>query len=216
MVLVSVVLAGASLLGQYLRFFHGIDSTFENLDVEEEANFPTYYNTLLLLAAAFVLATIARLQRLAGDPMSTRWTVLSVIFLVLSMDEAVGIHEESGRLMPEIGVLGGALTGWVAPAGVAVVIAGLYFIPFFRDLRNPHRLRFAASACVYVAGAFVVELAENAMVSTTNGETWRYQLVATLQEILEMVGVSLFIWALLKFIESREPLLRAAVHVGNR
>jgi hypothetical protein len=30
-----------------------------------------------------------------------------------------------------------------------------------------------------------------------------------------MIGVSLFIWALLKFIERREPVLRATVELGD-
>lgn len=216
LVLVSIALAAVSLFSQYLRFFHGIDSTFENFDLDAEANFPTYYSSLLLLFAASLLAVIARYQRLAGDRMSSRWRVLAAIFFVLSMDEVVGIHEESGRIVPQSGVLGGILyNAWVVPTGIAVTIVGLYFFPFFRVLPNPHRVRFIASAFVYVGGALVTELAEGVVESRTGPGTWRFQLLATFQEMLEMVGVSLFIWTLLKFIEWRDPVFRATVHVSD-
>src|SRR5262245_49442061 len=49
LVLLSVAFAAASVFGQYLRFFHGVDQytrfgLIDNFDVDEEANFPTYYN----------------------------------------------------------------------------------------------------------------------------------------------------------------------------
>jgi hypothetical protein len=218
LLIVSVALGAASLLGQYFRFFHGIDnSRFENFDLEEEANFPTYWSSLLLLVAACLLAVIARLRRLAADPMFSRWRVLAVIFFVLSMDEVVGIHEESGRLVPDgIDVLGGILYyGWVIPTGIAVAIVGLYFVPLFRALPDPDRGWFVASAAIYVGGALAVELVEGVVAIRTGDETWWFQLVATVQEVSEMIGISLFIWALLKFIERREPVLRATVEVGD-
>ena len=74
---------------------------------------------------------------------------------------------------------------------------------------------FIASAVVYVSGALFVELVESAITSRTGDETWRYQLVSTVQEMTEMVGVALFIWALLKFLESRNPILNATVDVSE-
>jgi hypothetical protein len=219
LVLVGVALGAASLFGQYLRFFHGIESAFgfiENFDVEEEASFPTYFSSLLLLAAAFLSAVVARARRLSGDPMAARWGILAVLFAALSVDEAVAIHEMSGNLVPETDALGGILYfGWVVPASVVVVLVGWYFIPFLRDLQNPHRRRILASALVYIGGALGVELVESAIASRTGDETWRYQLVSTFQEVTEMVGISLFVWALLKLIESRGPVVRATVHVAE-
>jgi len=219
LVLVSLALAAASLFGQYLRFFHGMGTALgfiENFDIEEEANFPTYFSTMLLLAAAFLLAVIARIQRLAGNRMATRWGVLAAIFVFMSLDESIGFHELVGRRMPNLDALGGTLHyAWVVPAAIAVVIVGLYFLPFLAKLPNPHRRWFIVSGFVYVGGALGVELAESAIAARTGDETWPYQLVATLQESMEMLGVSLFIWALLKFIGSRDPVLRATVNVSD-
>lgn len=219
LVLVSLLLAGASLFGQYLRFFHGMGSALgfiQNFDIEEEANFPTYYSTMLLLTAAFLLAVIARMQRLAGDRMAKRWGLLAAIFVFMSLDETVGFHELVGQRMPDIDVLGGILHyAWVVPAAIAIVIVGLYFLPFVMSLPNPHRMRIIVSGVVYVGGALGVELAESAIASRTGDETWPYQLVATTQETMEMVGISIFIWALLKFIEWRDPVVRATFDVSD-
>lgn len=221
LVLMSLVIGAASVFGQYLRFFHGVDQysrfgLIDNFDVDEEANVPTYYNTLLLLAAALLVAIVARTLRLTGDPMSTRWRVLAVIFFVLSVDEAVGIHEEAGQIVPETDELGGTLfSGWVVIYAIVVGLVGWYVVPLLRGLARRHRARFIASAVVYVSGALFVELVESAITSRTGDETWRYQLVSTVQEMTEMVGVALFIWALLKFLESRNPILNATVDVSE-
>lgn len=220
LVTVSLLLAAASLFGQYLRFFHGRGSAFgfiDNFDIEEEANFPTYYSTMILLAAAILLAVIARLQRLAGDPMAKRWLLLSAIFVFMSLDESIGFHELVGERMPKIdGAAGIFLFAWVIPAGIAVLIVGLYFIPFLWKLAAAHRRRFIAAGLVYVGGALGVELVESAVATHVgNDETWTYQLVATAQESMEMLGISIFIWALLKFIESQDPMVRLTVDLSD-
>jgi len=221
LVLMSLAIGAASVFGQYLRFFQGVDEyskfgLIDNFDVDEEANIPTYYNTLLLLAAALLVAVVARTLRLTGDPMSTRWRVLAVIFFVLSVDEAAGIHEEVSDIVPKTDVFGGTLYfGWVVVYAVVVVVVGWYVLPLLRGLPRRHRMRFIASAVVYVSGALFVELVEAAITLRTGDETWRYQLVSTVQEVAEMVGVALFIWALLKLIESRDPILRATVGVSE-
>ncbi len=216
LVLLSLAFGAASVFGQYLRFFHGVDehTGIYKFDVEEEANFPTYYSTLLLLVAACLLAIVARTMQLTADALWTRWRALAVLFFFLSVDEVAGVHEEVGKAVPETDALGGTLYyGWVVVYAVLVVAVGWYILPALRALPRAHRMRFVLSAVVYVSGALFVELIEGAITIRTGDETWRYQLVSTVQEVAEMLGVALFIWALLKFIESRDPVLQATVEI---
>jgi len=221
LVLVSAAFGAASLFGQYLRLFHGVDqysrfNLIDNFDVDEEANFPTYWNTLLLLIAALLVTVVARLARLAADPMSSRWRFLAVAFFVLSVDEAAGVHEAAGQIVPQTNELGGILfSGWVVLYAVIVVLIGWYVLPLLLSLPRTHRVRFVASAVVYVSGALVVELVESAITIRTGDETWRYQLVSTVQEMSEMIGVALFVWALLRLIESRDSALQATIAVRD-
>jgi len=211
LVTVSLLLVAASLFGQYLRYFHGRGSAFgfiENFDVESEANFPTYYSTMLLVVAALLLSLIAWIQRMAGDPMARRWSLLALIFFVLSLDETIGFHELIGKRLPYFYY-------WTIPAATAVVVVGLYFLPFLWKLPGPHRSRFVGAGAVYVGGALGVEVVEAAIASQTGDETWTYVLVATAQEFMEMLGISIFIWALLKYIESRAPVAQGSVRISD-
>lgn len=182
--------------------------------MHEEANFPAYFSALMLLTASLLLGVIARTVRLAGDPMSRRWIVVAVLFFALSGDEAAGIHEETGQVVPETEALGGILSsGWVVVYAALVPFVAWYAVPLLRSLPRPDRVRFVSSAIVYVSGALGVELIESAITVRTGDETWRYQLVATVQEVAETVGVAMFIWALLRFLEARHDVLQASVRV---
>lgn len=59
-------------------------------------------------------------------------------------------------------------------------------------------LRFLMAATFYIGGAIGVELIGSSHAELHGYENWMYALIATLEESLEMAGLIVFIWALLK------------------
>ena len=59
-------------------------------DVDEENNIPTWFSGFLLLNTSFVLYLAARAEQ---TKWKKSWGLLSVGFLVLSLDEVAGLHE---------------------------------------------------------------------------------------------------------------------------
>ena len=60
--------------------------------LDNELNFPSYYSTVSLLFCSSLLAVIAFAKR-KNNERYLYWFVPAVIFLFLSMDESIGIHE---------------------------------------------------------------------------------------------------------------------------
>ena len=59
-------------------------------DLDEENNLPTWFSSFLLLNNAFFLALVARLESTQDK---LQWTLMSIGFFILSVDEVAGLHE---------------------------------------------------------------------------------------------------------------------------
>lgn len=168
------------------------------LDAGWEASIPTYYSALLLLLAAALLGVIGRHVLQTRAPYARHWLALAVIFLLMSMDEVVSLHE--GLSDPVRGALGlgGALYyAWIVPALVFVAALGLAYGRFLFHLPPSVRRWFIAAAVTYVGGAAGMEGIGGLLAGTAGEQTLAYGLAATFEEGLEMLGVVVFIYALL-------------------
>lgn len=89
---------------------------------------------------------------------------------------------------------------WVVPYVVAFVGLALYCAPFLWQLPARIRNLFVLSGCVFVTGAAGLELIEGHF-DTVYGYNSVYKIVLyTTEEVMEMGGVILFIYALLLYI----------------
>jgi hypothetical protein len=97
LLLVVLGLILASLVGQFTKYFqvaYPLDYQFTRLfDVDGEQNIPSLYSASALLLCSILLATITYAKKLAGDAYVRHWGTLSIIFLFLSLDEALSLHE---------------------------------------------------------------------------------------------------------------------------
>lgn len=165
--------------------------------LEEEANIPSAFSALALVACA--IAASANFSRLAQeDPDRSAWGVLATFFGFLALDEVAMLHELGNRVGLEL-----ALGGWLKIAGVffyvpvVVWLTGRLF-PFW--LRQEPYLRAAllTGACIYVAGAIGCELIEHKLESLGYGN---YDLPLRIsfifEECGEMLGVAVFLYAFL-------------------
>lgn len=75
-------------------------SVIQLFDVMSERNIPTWYATMLLMASAtfaWLTSSLLRIDANRRDRNVWSWRMLSLLFLVMSMDELVSIHERAGR-----------------------------------------------------------------------------------------------------------------------
>lgn len=164
-----------------------------------EDNFQTFFSLMLLLGAAALLALTGVLETRRGNGRH-EWTVLCCGFLVMAFDEVFSFHE---RLVPPVrallgeGQLGILYYAWVIPGLLLVAVLGLYFLRFLMTLPQQTTRRFIASAALYLGGAIGFELLGGRQAELYGRDNWAYSMYSTIEESLEMVGVTVFIWALL-------------------
>lgn len=206
LVLVTCALALAALVAGVLRFRFGIEHGPLNViplfDLDEERSIPTYFSAVLLALAAALLAVIGRLARARRERYAWHWLGLAAIFVLLSIDESISLHERvmwtMQRLFQPTGFL---YFGWVVPVGIAAAIVGIAYLRFL--VRLPRRTRWLvmSSACVYLAGVLGVEMLGASYAwhhGVGMGKTnVSYTIITGVEEMLEMSGAILFVYALL-------------------
>jgi hypothetical protein len=173
-------------------------------DVNSEHNVPSWFSSMLLMGCALVAALLAALGRRAGRRDAGSWAGLAALLSLLSLDEAVALHERLGG--PAAAVLGDSTRGalhfaWVVP-GLAL---GLVFVRFVVRLPASTRRLVVAAAGLYLTGAVALEAA-GGMVLEAQGHRAGYLLVTAAEEGLEMAGSVLLLYAAMRLLHLRpEP-----------
>jgi hypothetical protein len=219
---VAFFLVLASIGGQLSKYLLGYDSIYGlvNLfDVSEEQNIPTFFSVLLLSCAALLLTVITALKKKQNDPDVSRWTILAFGFLLMAVDEGWSFHER--LVAPVRGLLGDGPYGilylaWVIPGIAVVVILALFFLTFLMRLPAKTRFTFMFAGALYVGGALGVELAEGYYAELHGSTNLIFNLMSSVEESLEMAGVIVFIYALLKYIADNYEEVRFRIDDKER
>ncbi|MGB7159478.1 MAG: hypothetical protein WBD40_15530, partial [Tepidisphaeraceae bacterium] len=215
--LAVIAMTAASVLAQWVRLrstsepIRAVASIFK---LSAEGTIPAFFSAAALLASAALLWVNARAAAQDGRPFVRHWRWLAIVFLYLSIDEAVSIHELA--IDPMRRLLGDTAHGvlhfaWVVP-GMAVVLAmGLTYLRFLLHLPRRVRIGVAVAGVMYVGGALGMEMLGGYVAERTGTETIPYALIALVEEFMEMMGVVLFIDALLAHLGTCTGELRVAL-----
>lgn len=196
----------------------GLDRTMRLFDLDEEANLPTWYSTIALLAAGLLSAVIAFLGRRRHPGELRFWAGLAAGFAYLSIDELAMLHDKfGGTLATSLGVQGHGWTRyvWVVPALLAVSVLAITYVGFVTRL--PARVRRLAilAGVLYVGGAVGCEMIGARLVALGGPAALTsaaYTVEVIVEETLEMTGVAVWIYAqliyLVEFLAPRGLALR--------
>lgn len=193
-------------------------------NLDKELNYPSWYASFTLVFCSLLLRTIASTKKINGDRYFRHWKALSIIFLILSLDEAISIHEI--LIIPDLRRflhLGGIFYYvWVVPALVFVGLVGLAYYKFIKHLPQRTMILFLLAGGLYIGGALGMEMIGGYYTDLYGTNNLTYALITCLEEVLEMVGVVVFIYSLLdysrlymknlevrvEFMEERKPQLK--------
>lgn len=184
-------------------------SIYFNFD--QEGNLPSFYSALTLGFCSYLLAMIATYKRNIRGKYVKHWKGLSFIFLFLAIDEACSIHE---LLIPILrGVMnaeGWLYFPWVIPAFCLVIVFLIVFRKFIFALPDKTKFLFLLSGTIYVFGALGMELV-GGYIADNYGYNTSYGLASSIEELLEMLGIVIFINALLTYLQSHISELNFAL-----
>ncbi|MEG4027586.1 MULTISPECIES: hypothetical protein [unclassified Microcoleus] len=172
-------------------------------NVDYERNIPTLYSFLALLFSSILLGVIAHAKNLDSCRYKHQWKILSFIFLYISLDEIGQLHEKLVDPMRNLlNATGFLYFTWVVPISFLVAIFLLSYIKFLLHLPVSTKKLFVVASALYIGGAFGVEMLGGYLASTTGMENVSYVIIATIEESLEMVGIVVFIHALMSYIKT--------------
>lgn len=213
-----ILSAIGSYMFNYLNYQNSISAFYVKLfDLNTEGNLPTLFSTLILMFASVLLALIFIKRKVSNSPDRNYWLFLSVVFLMLALDESLQIHEKVTNLINLIGNEGNINSiserpgflryAWVIP--YFVIVAGLVLFLFKFLLRLPAKTRnlFILSGVIFVSGAIGLELLEG-YYDTLLGTNFYTVVLYTIEEAMEMFGVIIFIYALLMYLSENQEKVK--------
>jgi hypothetical protein len=171
------------------------------------------------------------------------WGVLSIILLLLSLDEVASIHEAIGAQLERLlhNITGFNASGaisffWVVPGAVFVFIVLLAYVRFLAHLPQTTRRWFLFAGALFVLGALGVEMLTAQVVSSSGSiadwvasssggivdrgsasavPTILKGLQTSVEEMFEMLGLTAFVYALLAYISSYVEGINVSVRIDK-
>jgi hypothetical protein len=197
---VSAAISSARVLGADLPY-----DALARLDLDGETTVSAWFSALYLFFCALLLVAIA--QREHDHRFVCYWWVLAAGFTILSLDEAVSLHEAVNDRIKS--AFASAPTfAWAIPGMLLAAAVGLCFVPFLRHLPRRYARLFLVAGAVYVFAAGGLDLIAGKIIDEHGGEDVEtsannlpYVAEATVEEFLEMASVAVFVFALLTYIE---------------
>jgi hypothetical protein len=171
-----------------------------------EANLPTAFSSGLLLFSGLLLGTVALQKRRSGAPFAFQWALLSAVFLFLGLDEVASIHDNISKPLNRLYKTEGALMYvWVVPYGLAVAFLFLSLLKFLFQLPAATRRLFLLAGFLYVGAAMGIEIIQAFTNSQGSNISPLAFMSVTVEEGTEMIGMVVFIYALLSYIQKSLP-----------
>ncbi len=234
-----------SLAARFALYMWGEEGLLQPLrifDVGEERSIPAWFESLQFLLCSILLAVVAVAKKQRGDRYSLHWSVLSIIFLLLSLDEVASIHEAIGQQSEHLlhSATGFTPSGaisffWVVPGAAFTLIVVLAYLRFLAHLPQTTRRLFLFAGALFVLGALGIEMLSAQVLSSSEGiVSWVVSsgsmvdresasaiprlivgLQTSIEEMFEMLGLTVFVYALLAYIRSYVENINARVRIDK-
>ena len=187
-------------IGKYVFDYRESWTRMFNLD--REMNIPTWFSALMLGFCGLLLRMIAQGKKQQGERAAKDWRLLSNIFFFLAIDEVLSIHEI--LIIPDVSK---ALnlpwflhSLWVIPGAIFVLWFIKRFWKFSQNLPYKSRRHFFLAAAFYIGGALIMEAIGSHVAEAQGQQNLTYALIATVEEVMEMTGIIIFIYGLLFYL----------------
>lgn len=201
----GIVWLGA--LREAVVFAIGADSFefgLKSFSLDGERNLLAWYSSVLMVFSAvlMIICGLIAKKRLA-EKTAPHWFFLSLIFIYMSIDESVAIHEHFSDLRHTYDLTGVFFHAWVVIAIPVVLATAAIFTPFLFRVRRKTAIRLIFAGGIYVAGALGMELISGIIYSDQMPSLFKV-LSYLAEETLEVSGLTLLIRALVLHLAEEE------------
>jgi len=240
-VLIITLVSFAARVAMYMWGVEGYLQPLRIFDVGEERSIPTWFSSMQFLLCSMLLAVVAVDKKQRSDRYSLHWSALSIIFLLMSLDDVASIHEAIGQQSERLlhNTTGFTPSGaikffWVVPGTIFVLIVFVAYLRFLADLPQSTRLLFLFAGALFVLGALGLEMLSAQVSSSSEGIANFFEmelglsqhigsaipkimigLQTCVEEMFEMLGLTAFVYALLAYISSYIEDINARVRIDK-
>jgi hypothetical protein len=206
---IAAILAALS-IGQHL--YPGNDVPIDRINLDSEISIPTWFQSTLLLLAGALTALIAVIRSRASPSYVRHWIVAAVALILMSGDEMLALHEMLIDPMRALLDVGGGLIyfAWIVPGAVVAVAFAATYLRFLAHLPERIRKLFVTAGVLYLMGVLGMEALDGAYASSQGSDTLGYMLLTDLEEVFEMAGLLVLVYALLSYLSILEVSFRSA------
>lgn len=203
---ISACVLGLGVMREVVHHSVGIPAALEGLrqlDLNSEHTVPAWWSSTLMFVSALILHAFSKIDEGRGLYHSKIWFPLAVVFFFLSIDEAAGFHESVIDPLRNLLDLDGIFYfAWVIPAFFVLIAFGLIILRPFLALPRPIQVQFAVSGCIFVSGAFGMELVGGYIVASGEATSAAYSTSVIVEEGLEITGLTLFLLSLCRQLDN--------------
>src|SRR5690606_6324105 len=180
-----------------------------DIRLDAESALSVWYSATLMLASALLMLLLARHERSPGGRSIRRyWGALGIVFMFLSADETISLHEQLMPVMHRfLDVSGLFYFGWVVAGLAVVVLLGLTYVPFLLRVARRTAVGLVLAGALYVAGALGLEMF-GGYVYERFGPSPYYVFITVCEETLEILGLTVLFNVMVAHAAAALPPLR--------
>lgn len=194
------------LVCQIAKFYLGHENLFglvSLFDLNLEYSIPSVFSSLILLFSAIILTVIACLKKRDGGCFYLHWAGLAAVFFFLFVDESVAIHEIIGtRIRMSLNTSGFLYYAWIIPYSIILLAFVIGYLKFLIHLPIQTGLLFIAAGLIFIVGAIGIEMLGGYHDELHGQQTITYAILVLFEELFEMIGITIFVYALLSYVYS--------------
>jgi hypothetical protein len=214
LVIVAIALAAINIGLQLVHFMTPvkIPRLVRLFDLAREGNVPTWVQSCTLLGCGALAGLIAFAEWQHRSPFRVHWALTALFCVYLSADEASSIHEMTvPPLRSAFHTTGLLFYPWIAVGALAVVVLAVAARRFVLSLPPRTRRTLILASVVFLSGALGFE-ALGGMYAETHGQrNLAYGAISTVEETLEMMGMSIAVLGLLEYLRDHIGRIRLSI-----
>jgi len=194
----------------------------EYVDLDIEKNIPSLYSAFAIFLCSLLFFCISLLEKKQGR-MRCYWFGLAAVFLFLSLDEALVLHEGLGDLTEEYIERTGIMQAsgllyfpWIIPYSILTTLLGVLYFRFILCLPRKTTVLLILSAIIFLTGAGIFDMLGGREAELHGYYSVTYTVLYTIEEFLEMIGIVLLMYTLLDYIEKQFGHLCLSLQIQER
>ncbi len=194
---------GAETLSQWHLW--GLTQKF-NFDSAD--SLPNFFQTTTMLLSTLWLWLITKVKQSGQDEFTNYWRVLTATFFLLALDETTNLHTMTAKPLRELLQASNFLYFTWVVWGIAFAL--LFVAAYYKFLRAlPARMRnqLLWAGAIFLSGAVGMEMVGGQLHTVYGIESAIVAAAAILEEVLEMIGILLFNYALLNYLAAQTQML---------